>query len=66
MLVDVSPMGFDGPTASKRLLEVGKIAATPMINWGGANSRKYVRVVYSNEPVQRLHGAGPRFKEALT
>jgi len=59
-------MGFDGPTASKRLLELGKIAATPMINWGGANSRKYVRVVYPNEPVQRLHGAGPRFKEALT
>jgi len=65
-LVDVSPLGFDGPTASKQLLEVGKIAATPMVNWGSANSNKYVRVVYSNEPVQRLHGAGPRFREALT
>ena len=65
-LVDVSPLGFDGPTASKRLLELGKIATTPMINWGSANSSKYVRVVYSNEPVQRLAGAGQRFREALT
>jgi N-succinyldiaminopimelate aminotransferase len=65
-LVDVSPLGFDGPAASKRLLELGKIAATPMVNWGSENSSKYVRVVYSNEPVQRLRGAGKRFRDALT
>ena len=65
-LVDVSPLGFDGLTASKRLLELGKIAATPMVNWGSTNSSKYVRVVYSNEPVQRLQGAGQRFREATT
>jgi aspartate/methionine/tyrosine aminotransferase len=65
-LVDVSPLGFDGPTASKRLLEFGKIAATPMINWGSGDSSKYVRVVYSNEPVERLLGAGQHFKVALT
>lgn len=64
-LVDVSPLGFDGPVASKRLLELGKIAATPMVNWGSENSSKYVRVVYSNEPVQRLRGAGKRFRDAL-
>ena len=65
-LVDVSPLGFDGPAASKRLLELGKIAATPMVNWGSEDSSKYVRIVYSNEPVQRLHGVGKRFKEALS
>jgi N-succinyldiaminopimelate aminotransferase len=65
-LVDVSPLGFDGPAASKRLLELGKIAATPMVNWGSENSSKYVRIVYSNEPVQRLRGAGKRFRDALT
>jgi N-succinyldiaminopimelate aminotransferase len=65
-LVDVSPLGFDGPAASKRLLELGKIAATPMVNWGSENSRKYVRIVFSNEPVQRLHGVGKRFKDALS
>jgi N-succinyldiaminopimelate aminotransferase len=65
-LVDVSPLGFDGPAASKRLLEFGKIAATPMANWGSENSGKYVRIVFSNEPVKRLHGGGKRFKDALS
>jgi aspartate/methionine/tyrosine aminotransferase len=65
-LVDVSPLGFDGPAASKRLLELGKIAATPMVNWGSENSSKYVRIVFSNEPVQRLRGVGKRFKDALS
>jgi aspartate/methionine/tyrosine aminotransferase len=65
-LVDVSPLGLDGPAASKRLLEAGKIAATPMVNWGSENSRKYVRLVYSNETVQRLRGTGQRFRDALT
>ncbi len=65
-LVDVSPLGLDGPAASKRLLELGNIAATPMVNWGSENSSKYVRLVYSNEPAQRLRGLGKRFREALT
>jgi aspartate/methionine/tyrosine aminotransferase len=65
-LVDVSPLGFDGPAASKRLLDLGRIAATPMVNWGSENSSRYVRIVYSNESVQRLHGAGRRFRDALT
>ena len=64
-LVDVSPLGRDGPEASKRLLELGQIAATPMINWGTSRSSNYVRVVFSNEPAQRLQGAGQRFKQAL-
>jgi aspartate/methionine/tyrosine aminotransferase len=65
-LVDVSPLGLDGPSASKRLLELGKIAATPMVNWGSENSSKYVRIVFSNEQVQRLRGVGKRFKNALS
>lgn len=65
-LVDVSPFGIDGPAASQRLLELGKIAATPMENWGSDNSKKYVRLVYSNEPVQRLQGSGARFRQALS
>ena len=48
------------------LLEIGKIAATPMVNWGSATSSKFVRLVYSNEPVQRLRGSGQRFRDALT
>jgi aspartate/methionine/tyrosine aminotransferase len=66
LLLDVSPLGLDGVTASKRLLELGKIAATPMINWGSANSERYVRFVYANEPVHRLRGVGERVRQALT
>lgn len=65
MLLDVSELGFDSTTASSRLLEEGKIAATPMVNWGGKDCDKYVRFVFSNEPVERLRGIGERFKRAL-
>ena len=65
-LVDVAPLGMDGPEASRRLLQRGKIAATPMINWGGSASKNYVRIVFSNEPVERLRGIGQRFRDALT
>lgn len=66
LLLDVSALGLDGVTASKRLLELGKIAATPMLHWGSAQSRKYVRFVFANEPVHRLRGVGQRVKQALT
>jgi aspartate/methionine/tyrosine aminotransferase len=65
LLLNVSPMGLDGPTASKRLLQAGKIAATPMTHWGGAASSKYVRLVFANEPVERLCGIGERIGRAL-
>ena len=65
LLVDVSGLGMDGPAASKRLPDRGKIAATAMINWGGEYSANYVRLVFSNEPAERLRGIGARFKAAL-
>jgi aspartate/methionine/tyrosine aminotransferase len=66
LLLDVSPLRLDGVTASQRLLEFGKIAATPMIHWGTVNSSRFVRLVFSNEPVHRLRGIGKRIKQALT
>ena len=65
LLVDVSPLGLDGPEASRRLLQAGKIAATAMINWGDEHCANYVRLVYSNEPLERLQGIGDRFRRAL-
>ncbi len=65
-LIDVSSLGLDGPEASRRLLDKGKIAATAMVNWGASTSDRYVRVVFSNEPVERLRGIGERFRGALT
>lgn len=65
MLLDVGTMGHDSFTASDRLLERGKIAATPMRDWGQINSDQFVRFVFSNEPVERLRGIGDRVRRAL-
>jgi aspartate/methionine/tyrosine aminotransferase len=65
LMVDMSPLGMDGAMASRRLLDRGRIAATPMVNWGSSNTSRYLRLVFSNEPVHRLAGIGQRFRDAL-
>jgi aspartate/methionine/tyrosine aminotransferase len=64
-LIDVATLGIDGATASRKLLESGGIAATAMTNWGSKRCENYLRVVYSNEPIERLTGIGERFRKAL-
>ena len=65
LLVDTGALGCDGATASARLLERGRVAATPMTHWGRENAAQFVRLVFSNEPVERLRGLGERFRRAL-
>ena len=65
LFLDVSSLGFESAEASRRLLERGKIAATPMVNWGSAASNRYVRFVFANEPVSRLRSVGDRVRRAL-
>jgi aspartate/methionine/tyrosine aminotransferase len=65
MLLNVGEMGFDSFAASRLLLERGKIAATPMKDWGEKNSDQFVRLVFSNEPVNRLSELRPRVDRAL-
>ena len=66
MLVDTEAMGYDSFSASQRLLDLGRIAATPMRDWGEVNGDRFVRLVFSNEPTSRLAGIGARVKAALT
>ena len=42
-----------------------KVAATPMRGWGGEVADRYVRFVFSNEPVERLAVLGKRVHAAL-
>ena len=64
-LFDAEAAGVDAPDLSRRLLEQ-KVAATPMTAaWGGAVATKHVRLVFSNEPVQRLAQLGERLRAAL-
>lgn len=65
LLIDMSPLDMDGTTASQRLLEKGRVAATPMVNWGSSAAARYLRLVYSNEPRHRLADIGQRFRDAL-
>ncbi len=64
-VLDVRRFGVDGPAASERLLARGKIAATPMKNWGERNSGAYVRLVFSNEPAARLRGIRDRVQQSI-
>jgi aspartate/methionine/tyrosine aminotransferase len=65
LLLDAGALGATGQQASERLLSRGGIAATPMIHWGRLDAGRYVRLVFSNEPVERLRGIGERVRRAL-
>jgi aspartate/methionine/tyrosine aminotransferase len=65
MLLDVGARGYDSFAASARLLERGRVAATPMRDWGDRNGDRFVRLVFSNEPVERLMTLGARLRRAL-
>jgi N-succinyldiaminopimelate aminotransferase len=65
LLLDTGRMGTKSFAASERLLKLGKIAATPMRDWGEVNSDQFVRFVFSNEPVERLSGIRARVDAAL-
>ena len=64
-LLDVSGFGMEASTASRLLLERGKVAATPMTHWGDKNSQQFVRLVFSNEPLERLHTLKERFDQTF-
>jgi aspartate/methionine/tyrosine aminotransferase len=64
-LFDAEACGLDAPELSRRLLGQ-KVAATPMTSaWGGPVATRYVRLVFSNEPVERLALLGERLRAAL-
>ncbi len=64
-LLDVAGLGHDSFTASRLLLERGRVAATPMRDWGGPTADRYVRIAFGNEPVERLAELGERVARAL-
>jgi aspartate/methionine/tyrosine aminotransferase len=54
MLVNAVELGTTPAELSRALLEDAAIAATPMTGWGGDVAGRYVRLVFSAEPVDRL------------
>ncbi|HKX25790.1 MAG TPA: pyridoxal phosphate-dependent aminotransferase [Actinomycetota bacterium] len=64
LLMDVEAMGLTPPDLSKALVDQ-KVAATPMTTWGERVSPRFIRFVYSNEPVERLSQLGERLRRAV-
>jgi len=63
-LIDAEACAADAPELSRRLLD-HKVAATPMSAWGETVAPRYVRFVFSKEPVERLALLGDRLRAAL-
>jgi N-succinyldiaminopimelate aminotransferase len=63
-LLDARELGMQPAELSARLLEE-RVAATPMNGWGGDVAGRYLRVVFSNEPIGRLRLLGDRVRAAL-
>ena len=53
LLIDTHSMGLTPGEASRRLFTRAQVAATPMDGWGPSGSR-YLRLVFANEPAERL------------
>lgn len=64
LLMDTRPLGLTPAAVSERLFRLGKVAATPMDGWGPAGEH-YLRLVFANEPAERLIGLRARFDAAL-
>ncbi|MDT0445596.1 pyridoxal phosphate-dependent aminotransferase [Streptomyces johnsoniae] len=64
LLVDTSAMGLTPEAASDLLFRHGRVAATPMTGWGPSGAG-FLRLVFANEPVERLGDLGDRFLAAF-
>jgi aspartate/methionine/tyrosine aminotransferase len=64
LLIDAAELGLSAAEASARLFDRARIAATPMNGWGPSGDR-YLRLVFANEPVERLSELRARFAAAF-
>ena len=64
LLIDCTPLGLPAAEASQRLFTRAEVAATPMAGWGPSGER-YLRLVFANEPVERLGDLRARFDAAF-
>ncbi|MYS78930.1 pyridoxal phosphate-dependent aminotransferase [Embleya scabrispora] len=64
LLIDTAALGLAPEVAAERLFRLGRIAATPMNGWGPQGST-HLRLVFANEPVERLGDVRARFAAAF-
>jgi len=64
LLIETTALGLTPEQASTRLFDRGLVAATPMTGWG-PNGHRYLRLVFANEPLERLTDLRSRFDAAF-
>jgi hypothetical protein len=64
LLIDTRPLKLAPAQLSQRLFDRAKVAATPTDGWG-PSGRHYLRIVFANEPAERLATLGDRFHQAI-
>jgi aspartate/methionine/tyrosine aminotransferase len=64
LLVDARPLGLTAGELSRLLFGRARVAATPMTGWGPSGEH-YLRIVFANEPAERLGALGERFRAAI-
>lgn len=65
LLLDAAALGRTSSQVTEKLFKEAKVATTPMLGWGD-NAANYVRLVFSNEPKERLIGLGKKLRKALS
>ncbi|KAJ9607903.1 hypothetical protein H2200_007982 [Cladophialophora chaetospira] len=64
LLLRVDTLGWRADAAAEALLEAGA-CVTPMTGWGTDEEAQFIRIVFSNEPRERLEGLGEIVRQAL-
>lgn len=64
LLLRVDAFSWTADEAAAKLLEVG-VCVTPMTGWGADDQAQYIRIVYANEPQERLAGLGHIVRQTL-
>lgn len=64
-LVDHRKVEPSAEKFAKYLLEEVNVAVTPMTTWGPNTAMGHIRIIFANEPVERLREAGRKIGEAV-
>ncbi len=65
LLMDVSSYNISATEAASVLFDKARVAVTAIKGWGGDADDRYIRLVFSKEPVRRLLGLRSRFTKAF-
>jgi aspartate/methionine/tyrosine aminotransferase len=66
LIANVKKTNLDSSTLSKRLLYQGRVATTPMRDWGQNNAEGYIRFIFSNTHERDIRTAVKRVKDVYT